>query len=69
MGAVRMLSGNCGCPEVPDGEQFVAEMTRYILAGLMFQERVPGPPSGPAAPPLGVAVSPTPGRARNFEDR
>jgi AcrR family transcriptional regulator len=40
MGAVRMLSGNCGCPELPDTDEFVDAMTRYMLAGLMFQEQV-----------------------------
>ncbi|HEV8240196.1 MAG TPA: TetR/AcrR family transcriptional regulator [Thermoanaerobaculia bacterium] len=41
IGAVRMLSGNCGCIEPPDAETFIADVTRYMLAGLMFQERVP----------------------------
>jgi len=41
MGAVRMLSGNCGCPAPADSDEFVAEITRYLIAGLMYQERVP----------------------------
>jgi len=41
MGAVRLLSGNYACAELPAGDELVAEVTRYILAGLMFQERVP----------------------------
>lgn len=41
MGAVRLLSGNYACAELPEEEQLVEEVTRYVLAGLMFQERVP----------------------------
>jgi AcrR family transcriptional regulator len=41
LGAVRMLGGNCGCVDLPDPDAFVAEVTRYMLAGLMFHERVP----------------------------
>ena len=43
IGAVRMLSGNCGCVEPPQAEVFLAEVTRYMLAGLMFQDQVPEP--------------------------
>ena len=35
IGAVRMLSGNCGCLDPPEAEAFIAEVTRYMLAGLM----------------------------------
>jgi AcrR family transcriptional regulator len=56
MGAVRMLSGNCGCPELPDSDEFVTEMTRYMLAGLMFQERVPASEGEPKASPVHAAL-------------
>jgi AcrR family transcriptional regulator len=42
IGAVRILSGNCGCIEPPEAAAFIADVTRYMLAGLMFQEQVPG---------------------------
>jgi AcrR family transcriptional regulator len=42
IGAVRMLSGNCSCIEIGQADAFVAEVTRYMLAGLMYQ--------GPAVP-------------------
>jgi len=47
IGAVRILSGNCGCVEVPDAEAFIADVTRFMLAGLMFHERVPDTASVP----------------------
>lgn len=41
IGAVRMLSGNCGCLQPPEADAFVAEVTRFMLAGLMFQGKFP----------------------------
>ncbi|HXT21076.1 MAG TPA: TetR/AcrR family transcriptional regulator [Thermoanaerobaculia bacterium] len=35
IGAVRMLSGNCGCIDPPEAEAFIADVTHYMLAGLM----------------------------------
>ena len=35
IGAVRMLSGNCGCIDPPEAEAFIADVTQYMLAGLM----------------------------------
>ena len=35
IGAVRMLSGNCGCIDPPEAEAFIANVTSFILAGLM----------------------------------
>ncbi len=49
IGAVRILSGNCGCLHPPEAETFIADVTRYMLAGLMFQERVPEPAPLPPA--------------------
>jgi AcrR family transcriptional regulator len=56
IGAVRLLSGNCGCIEVPQADAFVAEVTRYMLAGLMYQ--------GPEVPPM-AARQPEAVTARN----
>jgi AcrR family transcriptional regulator len=47
MGAVRLLSGNYACAALPEGDALVAEVTRFVLAGLMFQERVPEPAPAP----------------------
>ena len=45
-GAVRIFNGACACapesasPHLRDPELFVEEITRFVLAGLMFQDRV-----------------------------
>jgi AcrR family transcriptional regulator len=49
IGAVRILSGNCACVQPPEAEAFVEEVTRYMLAGLLFQDQVPAPAAAPAA--------------------
>ena len=39
VGAVRMLGSECLGDADP--EEYIAEITRYVLAGLMYQDRVP----------------------------
>ena len=44
IGAVRMLSGNCACVEIPDAEAFIDEVTRFMLAGLLAPAAATAPP-------------------------
>jgi AcrR family transcriptional regulator len=53
IGAVRILGGNCGCVAVPEAEEFVDNVTRFMLAGLMFQQQVPEPAELPMAAAAG----------------
>jgi hypothetical protein len=39
VGALRLLGSDCLGDADP--EEYIAEITRFILAGLMFQDRVP----------------------------
>ena len=39
VGAVRMLGSEC--LGAADPEEYIAEITRFVLAGLMFQDQVP----------------------------
>lgn len=41
VGAVRMLGSEC--LGAADPEEYIDEITRFVLAGLMFQDRVPEP--------------------------
>ena len=54
IGAVRILAGNCGCVNPPDADAFVDDVTRFMLAGLMFQQQVPEPVEAPMAAVAGV---------------
>jgi AcrR family transcriptional regulator len=61
VGAVRVLGGEC--LGAADPEEYIAEITRFVLAGLMYQDRVPeieDPPepvkvAGAAAAPRNAA--------------
>jgi AcrR family transcriptional regulator len=54
IGAVRILAGNCGCVHPPDAEAFVDDVTRFMLAGLMFQQQVPEPVEAPMTAAAGA---------------
>jgi AcrR family transcriptional regulator len=58
VGAVRLLRGG-ECLGPVDSEVFIAELTRFVLAGLMFQDRVPGIDQ-PAATSREPAANPQP---------
>lgn len=54
IGAVRILAGNCSCAQPPDADAFVDDVTRFMLAGLMFQQQVPEPVEAPMAAVAGA---------------
>ena len=38
VGSVRLLAGNCGCLEPPAVDAVVDEVTRFMIAGLMYRD-------------------------------